>query len=112
MEATAKESRLRFEDQINDMVYARVQKALAAKGYQVRRPDTVARKWDLLANIREGPGAHARVAQGYTLGREADWPDAILEATRPSAAPPSPRRWIPWSRLRTSQRHGEGGVLG
>jgi len=78
MEATAKESRLRFEDQINDMVYARVQKALAAKGYQVRRLDTVARKWGLLANIREGPGAYARVAQGYTLGREADWPDAIL----------------------------------
>lgn len=78
MEATAKESRLRFEDQINDMVYARAQKALAAKGYQVRRLDTVARKWDLLANIRQGPGAYARVAQGYTLGREADWPDAIL----------------------------------
>ena len=77
-EATAETSRVHFEEQVNQMAYDRIQKALAAKGYSIRRLDTVPRKWDLFANLTEGPGVYARVAEGYTLGPEAEWPDAVL----------------------------------
>jgi hypothetical protein len=77
-EAGAEERRLTFEDRLNDLVYERIRVGLEGKGYQVQRLATTPRKWNLFANLEEGPNSYRDLAKGYDLPSAPDGPDAIL----------------------------------
>ena len=78
LEATAKEYRLNFAQQINDMLRERVIGQMREKGFSVQLLCTNPTKWYLLENISDTADAYANLAKKHNLGSSVNDVDSIL----------------------------------
>jgi hypothetical protein len=74
----AKEYCLEFQQQINDMVFERINGQMLEKGYDVSRLRTKGKEWDLFENFIDKKEIYPKMVKTYELEADAKRFDAIL----------------------------------